>query len=124
MREVEFNVGGAVVGGHLGRDAYANAGMLAQAAPRGLDNAIRKPEVEQEVTSLRETIGEVGNMVDTLAARLEPVRRKSGPQSEKVTTNPAPEPMLCDLASQIRELRRVLQGHARVASLVIGELEI
>jgi len=109
----------------LGAVAQAG-GQVAQYArdmpTTGMDAAARQPEVVSEMERLSREVDRLGVLAETLTNRLQPVRRQTGNLAGKEQATP--EPVLCGVASVIRQQRQNLEHHATVLQMALNELEI
>jgi hypothetical protein len=104
--------------------AYSNAGLGALGG--GLvhaQDAGRQPEVTREMESLAKACEVLGITAERLTDRLSPIRRNVGAMAS-TGTDRAPEPVMCGMASVLRERRQQIERYTNELANTLDQLEI
>lgn len=101
-----------------GQPMQAMHGITGAVAPE-----TRPSEVSEEMAHLSRVIDHLGMTTTSLSNRLSCVRRATGAGLSGNKAGP-PEPVLCELASNIRGQRKTIEQHHAELLAMLSELEV
>ena len=85
------------------------------------ETSARQSEVSEQLNRISNETEQIGNLVEKLRDRLSSVIRTFPCDPEK---NPSPEPALCGLAANLREINRRLGSSANILDTILNSIEL